>query len=337
MKKHYMDEEKKIGEVSGGAKRLLSWLVLGVDLIPTLAQSIDRAIEAKIAAKIAAKKASAVVSEDAEEEKMTSADATETSVPAFAALEAEATDADGVCREDAEDVEDAEDTEEEKDAEELARTEEEADVEDGEKASDSFFKGFSTKGLEFVDVMEEPKKYKALLGREKRGEVRLVTRYRRTFASKVALSDKDVQEYYSALKNKLLSYRGVKSRSSRTLETFSKGRTYIAKLDVKSKSLYLYLGMDPSKVATLEGGKYKVKDLSEKKKYASVPTLFKIKGPRKMKYALELVDRLCREELSLENNKKFKEQDYTKGAHTVMDLVKQGEMRMLVAAVPLEK
>jgi hypothetical protein len=192
--------------------------------------------------------------------------------------------------------------------------------------------GFSTAGLEFFDAMENPEEYAALQQQEKEGLIQIVTRYRRSFLSRLVQSQGDVQEYYSAIKNKLLSYKGVKGRISWGNESFNKGRTYIAKVSAKSKTLYLYLALDP---ATLEEGTYNFEDMSAKKKYENVPVLVKIKGPRKLKYALELIEKICDENLALPAVKNFEEADYTVPYRSTEELVELGLVKKMVAGMPV--
>lgn len=211
---------------------------------------------------------------------------------------------------------------------------EDADDDDGEDEGDSFA-GLNMSDLDFIDVMAQPEEYAALLAQEQNGEIRIVTRYRRSFLSRLIQSQGDVQAYYSAIKNKLLSYKGVKGRVSWAQESFNKGRTYVAKVNAKSKTLYLYLALDPETVATLEDGKYNIIDVSDKKKYADVPVLMKIKGPRKLKHALELLDLVCRENLQLPDAKNFEETDYTIPYQSTEELVQAGSIKKFVAGIPM--
>ena len=214
------------------------------------------------------------------------------------------------------------------------------DDSDGDEESDNAIEEGrfgSTTGLVFFDATANPEKYEELLARERDGEIQIVTRYRHGFASRIRSADEDVREYYSALKNQLLSYKGVKSRMSWACENFNNGRNSVARINVKSKTLYLYLALDPSEVASLEDGKYRINDLSAKKKYAGVPTLFKLKGPRKFKYATELIELLCAQKMSLSPVKRFKEIDYKGEKCTLEELVKSGDVKMMVSAVPTEK
>ena len=202
----------------------------------------------------------------------------------------------------------------------------------GEEEEEEEGFGFSTAGLDFFDAMEKPEEYAALQEQEAAGEIQIVTRYRRSFMSRLVQSQGDVQAYYSEIKNKLLSYKGVKGRISWGNESFNKGRTYIAKVNAKSRTLYLYLALDPT---TLEEGTYNFEDMSAKKKYENVPVLIKIKGPRKLKYALELIDKICQENLALPTVKNFEPTDYTVPYWTTEELVKTGLVKKMVAGMPV--
>ncbi len=148
----------------------------------------------------------------------------------------------------------------------------------------------------------------------------------------MAQSQGNVQDYYTILKNALLSYKGVKNRISWNYEAFNRGRTHVAKINAKTKTLYLYLALDPEE---LKDTKYGIIDVSSKKKYASVPVLMKIKGERKFKYALELIAKLCGENLELPKLE-IEEVDYRLPYKTTEELVQEGAIRKLVASVPVE-
>lgn len=187
--------------------------------------------------------------------------------------------------------------------------------------------------LEYIDVMAEPERYRAMQDRADAGEVQLVTRYRRSYTARLCQSRETVQEYYNGIKNALFRYKGVKNRVSWGLESFNQGRTHVAKIDMKPSTLYLYLALNP---AELGETKYEVKDVSDKKKFETVPLLIKVRGDRKYKYALELIDRLCGEQMMLPPNKKFAETDYRLPYQTVEELVEGGQIRMLVAEIPVQ-
>ena len=67
--------------------------------------------------------------------------------------------------------------------------------------------------------------------------------YDRSFKARVMQADDQLKEFYDLLKNKLLSYKGVKSRFSWSGESFRIGRKLYAVLAVKGKTLNLYLAI----------------------------------------------------------------------------------------------
>ena len=303
---------KKAG--AGVGMGICSGILLAGDFIPTLAQAIDRAWT---------KKEEAPVAEEVEE---TAEELVEEVVEEV--VEEPIEEPAEVVEEVVEEVA-PEAPVEEPAVEAIAPVAEETSEDEDEDES----YGFSTAGLEFFDVMEKPEEYAALQEQEATGEIQIVTRYRRSFMSRLVQSQGDVQAYYTEIKNKLLSYKGVKGRISWGNESFNKGRTYIAKVNAKSRTLYLYLALDPT---TLEEGAYNFEDMSAKKKYENVPVLIKIKGPRKLKYALELIDKICNENLALPAVKNFEPADYTVPYWSTEELVKTGLVKKLVAGVPAQ-
>ena len=215
--------------------------------------------------------------------------------------------------------------------EEVAESDEDDDNDNDNDDEDEGFGGFGSMPLDYIDAVEEADKYLEMLEQERRGEIRIVTRYRRSFQSRLAQSQGNVQEYYNIIKNALLSYKGVKNRVSWNYEAFNKGRAHVAKINAKTKTLYLYLALDPTELVDT---KYGIVDMSSKKKYASVPVLMKIKGERKFKYALELIDKLCGENLVLPKLE-LEDVDYRIPYQTTEELVQAGIVKKLVASVPV--
>ena len=205
-------------------------------------------------------------------------------------------------------------------------------VGDDDDDDDDAFGGFGA-GLTYIDVAAQPDVYADMLEREARGEISIVYRYRRSYQSKLAQSQGSVQDYYNLIKNAFLSYKGVKCRISWNYEAINLGRTHLAKFNAKTRTLYLYMALDP---ADLADTKYGFTDMSEKKKYASVPVLMKIKGDRKFKHALELVTMLCEEKLGLAKKKVVEEVDYKLPYMTTDALVAEGLVKKLAAEIPME-
>ncbi len=208
-----------------------------------------------------------------------------------------------------------------------------AEVEETEEEDeDESFGGFGSMPLDYIDAVAEAERYAEMLEQERRGEVQLVTRYRRSYLSRLAQSQGSIQDYYNAIKNLLLSYKGVKNRISWNFESFNVGRTPLAKFNAKTRTLYVYIAFSPEELAET---KYNFTDMSEKKKYAAVPVLLKVKGDRKFKHALELITKLCEEKLQLPKKKNFSEVDYKMPFKTTEELVQEGIVKMMVAAIPV--
>ena len=114
-------------------------------------------------------------------------------------------------------------------------------------------------------------------------------RYRRSFQSRLIQSDDKVKGFYSAIKNKLLSYKGVKARTSWSFESCNKGRIQCAKLNVRGRALLVYLNLDTEQYNV---NKYHFRFVGDKVKFAEVPMLIKVKSDRGLKYALELIEEM---------------------------------------------
>lgn len=229
-------------------------------------------------------------------------------------------------------------TEEEPEEPEEDDEEEDSDEEDSEDDENAEDSGageapamLGGQRIVYIDAKANPEAYAELLEREKRGEVTLVYRYRKSFLAKMALAEDTVKGYYNELKNALLAYKGVKCRTSWGYEAFNKGRTKLARMDVKTKSLYLYLAIDPQ---SLVDTKYNFKDMSAKKKYAATPVLMKIRGERKFKHALELIEKICGEELQLKRLE-AEPTDYRLPLMTQDEMVEAGYVKMMVGAIPV--
>lgn len=230
--------------------------------------------------------------------------------------------------EEPEEPEEPEEDDEEEDSDE-EDSEDDENVEDsGAEEAPAMLGG---QRIVYIDAKANPEAYAELLEREKRGEVTLVYRYRKSFLAKMALAEDTVKGYYNELKNALLAYKGVKCRTSWGYEAFNKGRTKLARMDVKTKSLYLYLAIDPQ---SLVDTKYNFKDMSAKKKYAATPVLMKIRGERKFKHALELIEKICGEELQLKRLE-AEPTDYRLPMMSQDEMVEAGYVKMMVGAIPV--
>ena len=140
-----------------------------------------------------------------------------------------------------------------------------------------------------------------------------VKKIRKKFNTRMMYADPEAKEYYSEVKNYLVMYR-ARGRYSSRCETF-RYKGLVAKVALAGKSIKVFLAIDP---ASLVDSKYHFKDMSEKKQYAEVPTMIKVRSPRGLKYFKELVD-LMMAARAVKPKKNFEPTDYAS------DLIPNGE------------
>jgi len=114
-------------------------------------------------------------------------------------------------------------------------------------------------------------------------------RYIKSFTAKLSQSEDVVKDYYTELKNHVLSYKDTHSRVSWHYDAINVGRDYVLKFSIRGKTLCVYLALVPSKLDE----KYKAEE-AKGKKYEDVPCLYRIKNDRRLGYAKELIDMLMR-------------------------------------------
>lgn len=119
------------------------------------------------------------------------------------------------------------------------------------------------------------------------GHVRyIIIKYNKSHTAKLIQSSDICKNYYSVLKNELLSYSGIKCRVSWKYETFYCGRQTYARLSMRGKKLCIFLALNP---ADYVDTKYIIDDKSEVLAYEKTPLLYRIKNDRRLKYAKELI------------------------------------------------
>ena len=113
-----------------------------------------------------------------------------------------------------------------------------------------------------------------------------ILRYDRSFKARVIQSDNDIKNWYTELKNELLSYKKVKDRLSWKRESYNCGRNSVARLAFRGNTLCLYLPLNP---AAYEDSKYKVESVEDNASYEDTPCLYRIKNDKRARYAKELI------------------------------------------------
>ena len=149
-------------------------------------------------------------------------------------------------------------------------------------------------------------------------------RFNKSFKAKLIQGKEDVREYYNTLKNYVLSYDKVSTRISWKQESVTKGRDKICWFVLRGKSLYLYLPLNPDDYADT---KYKV-ERAEAKRFEELPCLFRVKNPRRVTYATELID-VVMEKYGLERDEK-PEKDFVKDYpyEQTLPLIKRGLIKV---------
>lgn len=132
-------------------------------------------------------------------------------------------------------------------------------------------------------------------------------RLKTSFLCRLIQADRDTADCYSELKNRLLSYKGVNSRISWHCDTFNNGRDQCAKLNIRGKTVMLYIALDPNEYSV---SKYHHTDVSDKSRYARTPMMLRVRSKRSLKYALELIS-LRMQKNGVKQKKKIENVDYS--------------------------
>ncbi len=130
--------------------------------------------------------------------------------------------------------------------------------------------------------------------------------YNYSFQSRLHLADEEACDYYSTLKNHLLSYKGIKSNKSWKQELFSIKAKSLVKVRFHGKTMRLYFSEDLKD--KLEE-KYGIKDVSNVATHKTTPYFLIIKGPKIFEYAIELVD-LLMELQSISKKDNYRNKNY---------------------------
>lgn len=133
----------------------------------------------------------------------------------------------------------------------------------------------------------------------------IVIKYDKSFTAKLMQSDDRTKDYYSQIKNCLLSY-GFKSRISWKRETFRCGRKTAARLRLRGKTLSVAYALDP---AEFENSKFLIEDISDIASYADTPCLYRIKNDKRARYAKLLIARLA-EKFGLRQKADYNDEDF---------------------------
>ena len=117
-----------------------------------------------------------------------------------------------------------------------------------------------------------------------------IIRYKWSFLGRISQAHPEVKEQYMTLRRTLLAYKKMRSNVSWNFDSYFIGRKTVAKLKIRGKNLVVYFPLDPKE---MEGSKYVGEDASKVSRYKAVPFAYAINGPRKLKYAIELIEKVA--------------------------------------------
>jgi hypothetical protein len=129
-----------------------------------------------------------------------------------------------------------------------------------------------------------------------------------SFVDELFKSSYGTKQFYSEVKNELLSYDGVVSKIKRDYETFYLNNVPIAKLDVVDGVFYTYFALDPSQYKDEEYGHQNV---VKEKDFASVPLKLKVDSITSLRHAKMFV-RIIRKREGIKSVSNFIRTDYVK-------------------------
>ena len=130
-------------------------------------------------------------------------------------------------------------------------------------------------------------------------------RVSRSLLANVIQAEDQTKDFYSQLKNHILSYKGVKSRISWKFDSYNKGRDQLFKIKLRGKTICMYCALNPDE---FDKAKYH-HEAQDAKIFEDVPMLVKIKSNLGLKKAKELVD-IVMAKFGIEPNPKAEAVDY---------------------------
>ena len=145
-------------------------------------------------------------------------------------------------------------------------------------------------------------------------------RYDKSFVARLIQSDDEIKQWYTQLKNKLLSFKGCKGRVSWKRETFKANKQVVAMLAFRGNTLCLFL---PLSAADYEDTKYELEDVSNVPVYKETPAMMRLKNFKRVRLALELIE-FVMDERDVPLDKKFVSEDYYMPYEGIVELIEKG-------------
>ena len=113
--------------------------------------------------------------------------------------------------------------------------------------------------------------------------------YRRSFGQRLRRSAKEIRERYKAVVGYIKNIPNVREIESDHFRTFRLKNKPIAKINMKGKTLNVYLALNPNDYLD---SKYIFTDVSSVKKYALYPMRVRLTSDRQVRWTCELIDKI---------------------------------------------
>lgn len=147
----------------------------------------------------------------------------------------------------------------------------------------------------------------------------------RSFVAKLIGIDPILQEYYSELKNYVLSFSGTRFRTSWQYDSIYKTKVLLSRFVIKGKSLWMYVRLKSEEVP--EGTNFVT---TADKKYEGLEVGLKIQGARTFKQAKILLTLACEKE-KLTYSEKEKE-NFVPETMTEEELIEKSLIRKVITS-----
>ena len=143
--------------------------------------------------------------------------------------------------------------------------------------------------LAVADMSEYTRRKLGYVGEEYDNK-RYYVRYKYGFEAKLRAADEEVQQRYIEFVNELFLYKDVKIKSSFRGQRVYKGQKTLGHIVMRGKTLCVAFALDPAQYAET---KYRGIDISDKKRYAKTPMMYKLTSMRRVEYARYLIMQLA--------------------------------------------
>lgn len=158
-----------------------------------------------------------------------------------------------------------------------------------------------------------------------------ILRYNKSFTARFIQSDDEIKQWYTEIKNEMLSYKKAKSRISWKRETFKVGKDVFAKLSYRGKTLCLFL---PLNIADYVDSSFPLEDVSNTPSNEDTPVMLRLKSNRRIKIAKKLIVQIM-EQRGIVRIERISE-DYYLPYEGIVELINKGLIKRKIKTVASE-